>query len=112
MTLLIFLLFMAIALSIIAAKSVVIVKETERLVVFRLGQLVRVADPGRVILIPFLDKGVKVNIEGISKWRRLPKKELDAKAVEMASQINREGDALTSRIADRSGESSRRDEEG
>ena len=88
MTSLIFLLFIAIALAIITAKSIVIVKESERLVVFRLGQLLRVDDPGRRILIPFVDKGVKVSIESIPKWRRLPKKELDEKAVEMASQDN------------------------
>jgi regulator of protease activity HflC (stomatin/prohibitin superfamily) len=89
MTSLLFLLFIAIALAIIAAKSIVIVKETERLVVFRLGQLLRVDDPGQRILIPFVDIGVKVSIESIPKWRRLLKKELDEKAVEMASQDKR-----------------------
>ena len=88
MTPLIFLLFIAVALAIIAAKSIVVVKETERLVVFRLGKLLRVDGSGLALLIPYLDKAVKVNIESIPKWRRLSKKELEEKAVEMASQVN------------------------
>ena len=90
MTPLIFLLFIAVALVIIAAKSMAVVKETERLVVFRLGKLLRVDGSGLALLIPFVDKAVKVNIETIPKWRRLSKKELDEKVLEMASQVNPE----------------------
>ena len=85
---LLFLLFIAIALAVIAAKSMMMVKETERLVVFRLGKLLRVDGSGLALLIPFVDKAVKVNIENIPKWRRLSKNELEEKAVEMASQVN------------------------
>ena len=91
MTPLIFLLFIGVALAIIAAKSLVIVKDTERLVVFRLGQLLRVDGSGLAVLIPFVDQAVKVNIENIPKWRRLSEKELEEKVLEMASQVNPEG---------------------
>ena len=90
MTPLIFLLFIAVTLAIIAAKSLVIVKDTERLVVFRLGQLLRVDGSGLAVLIPFVDQAVKVNIENIPKWRMLSEKELGEKVVEMASQVNPE----------------------
>lgn len=88
MSALIFLLFIFIALAIIAAKSMVSVKSEEMLVVFRLGQLLRVHGygSGLVFLLPFLDKGVKVNVESIPGWRRLPKKVLEEKAVEIASR--------------------------
>jgi regulator of protease activity HflC (stomatin/prohibitin superfamily) len=90
MALLIFLLFIAIALAIIAAKSLVIVKDTERLVVFRPGKLLRVDGSGLALLIPYVDKAVKVNIESIPKWRRLSAKDLEERAVEVASQVNPE----------------------
>jgi regulator of protease activity HflC (stomatin/prohibitin superfamily) len=88
MTPLIFLLFITVALVIIAAKSMVIVKENERLVVFRLGQPLRVDGSGLALLIPYLDKAVKVNMDSIPKWRRLSEKELEERVLEMASQVN------------------------
>jgi regulator of protease activity HflC (stomatin/prohibitin superfamily) len=88
MTALLFLLFIAFALIVIAAKTMISVKENERLVVFRLGQLLRVDGAGRAIIIPFVDKGVKVNVESIAGWRRLSEKELEERSVQMALQDN------------------------
>ncbi len=42
--------------------SIKIVPEYQRLVVFRLGRAIKVAGPGLVFLIPFIDKGVVVDL--------------------------------------------------
>ena len=44
------------------ANAIRIVPEYQRLVVFRLGRLLGVKGPGLVILIPIVDKGVKVDL--------------------------------------------------
>jgi len=43
-------------------KSIRIVPESQRLVVFRLGRLLATKGPGLVILIPFVDKGIIVDL--------------------------------------------------
>ena len=54
------LLFLFIVISLISA--VRIVPEYQRLVVFRLGRLIRATGPGMVLLMPMIDKGVKVDL--------------------------------------------------
>jgi regulator of protease activity HflC (stomatin/prohibitin superfamily) len=44
------------------ANAIRIVPEYQRLVVFRLGRLLKVKGPGLVLLIPIVDKGVKVDL--------------------------------------------------
>ncbi|NIS83117.1 MAG: SPFH/Band 7/PHB domain protein [Anaerolineales bacterium] len=46
----------------ILASAIRIVQEFERLVVFRLGRCVGERGPGLVLLIPFIDRGVKVDL--------------------------------------------------
>ena len=77
-----FLVFIAVALAVVAAKSIAITKEGERLVVFRLGELFRVYPPGLALLIPFIDRGVKVRVDLIAKWETLPESELAQKLAE------------------------------
>jgi regulator of protease activity HflC (stomatin/prohibitin superfamily) len=43
-------------------QAIKIVPEYQRLVVFRLGKLLATKGPGLVILIPFIDKGIKVDL--------------------------------------------------
>lgn len=45
-----------------AALAIRIVKEYERLVVFRLGRALGARGPGLILLIPFVDKGVRVDL--------------------------------------------------
>ncbi len=71
-----FLLFIIAVLIVIAGKSIAITKEDERLVVFRLGKFFRVCPPGRSILIPYVDRAVKVRVDQIAGWRTLPESEL------------------------------------
>jgi len=49
------------ALLVILASMIRIVREYERLVVFRLGRCLGTKGPGLVLLIPFIDKAVKVD---------------------------------------------------
>jgi regulator of protease activity HflC (stomatin/prohibitin superfamily) len=63
---------------VILAASIKVVNEYERIAVFRLGHFVNIQGPGLVLLIPGVDKGVKVNVkEKIPGWQTLSQKELE-----------------------------------
>jgi regulator of protease activity HflC (stomatin/prohibitin superfamily) len=63
---------------VILAASLKVVKEYERMAVFRLGRFVNIVGPGLVLLIPGVDKGVKVNVkEKIPGWQTLSQKQLE-----------------------------------
>ncbi|MEM3099722.1 MAG: SPFH domain-containing protein [Nitrososphaerales archaeon] len=47
---------------ILLASAIRIVREYERMVVFRLGRLVGSKGPGLIILVPIIDKAVKVDL--------------------------------------------------
>jgi len=49
-------------LAILAPQAIRIVREYQRLMVFRLGRAIGAKGPGLVILIPFIDKGVMVDL--------------------------------------------------
>jgi regulator of protease activity HflC (stomatin/prohibitin superfamily) len=51
---------------IILANAIRIVREYERLVVFRLGRLVGVKGPGLVLLVPIVDRAVKVGMRTVT----------------------------------------------
>ncbi len=59
---LLFLILVLLILGYIIWSSIKIVPEYQRLVVFRLGRAIKVAGPGLVFLIPFIDKGVVVDL--------------------------------------------------
>lgn len=50
---------------IILANAIRILREYERGVIFRLGRLIRVKGPGLILLIPFIDKMVKVSLRTV-----------------------------------------------
>ena len=55
-----------------------VAKENERIVVFRLGRFIRVCGPGFFIMIPLVDKVIKVNLDTyIPGWQALPKGKLE-----------------------------------
>jgi regulator of protease activity HflC (stomatin/prohibitin superfamily) len=62
-SLFIFLLFL---LLVILANAIRVVREYERLVVFRLGRLAGERGPGLVILIPIIDRAVKVGLRTVT----------------------------------------------
>jgi regulator of protease activity HflC (stomatin/prohibitin superfamily) len=78
-----FYIFLLIALLVVAAKSFAVAKEDERLVVIRLGKLLGVYGPGLSIVVPFLDRVVRVK-EMIAGWRGLSESELQQRAAQIA----------------------------
>jgi regulator of protease activity HflC (stomatin/prohibitin superfamily) len=67
-------------LILILAKAIKIVREDERLAIFRLGRFFTIAGPGLVLVIPIVDKSLKVNLpENIPGWQGYSKDELDEK---------------------------------
>jgi regulator of protease activity HflC (stomatin/prohibitin superfamily) len=59
----IFLLFLVLAVVVaIIAPNIKIVPEYQRLVVLRLGRVIGAAGPGLVILVPFIDRGIVVDL--------------------------------------------------
>ncbi len=59
-------LFLLLAAFVVIANSVRIVREYERLVVFRLGRLVGERGPGLVLLIPVIETAVKVGLRTVT----------------------------------------------
>ena len=76
--------FGLVALAVIATKTIVVAKQDELLVVFRLEQLQAVYGPGVSIIIPFLDRIVRVNVDSIPGWDRMSEVELKQRAAEVA----------------------------
>jgi regulator of protease activity HflC (stomatin/prohibitin superfamily) len=62
-SLLFFLLFLGV---VVLANAIRVVREYERLVVFRLGRLVGERGPGLVLLIPLIDRAVKVGLRTVT----------------------------------------------
>jgi hypothetical protein len=63
------------------------VPEPERLVVFRLGKVNRLAGPGVVWLLPSIDRGWRVNLdEAVPEWRSLDAPELISRLIEYGGQ--------------------------
>jgi len=82
----IFLIFASFFLAVILAKTIRVTLDDERLVVFRLGQFLRVSPPGKTTVIPFIDRAVNVKVEEIAGWRTLRKEELQERLVQIARQ--------------------------
>jgi regulator of protease activity HflC (stomatin/prohibitin superfamily) len=61
-----FLMFLAFAVLVILVNSIKVVREYERLVVFRLGLLIGERGPGLVLLIPIIDRAVKVGLRTVT----------------------------------------------
>jgi regulator of protease activity HflC (stomatin/prohibitin superfamily) len=82
--LLLFYILLLAVLLVIAAKSFAVAKEGERLVIIRLGKLLGVVGPGRWLIVPFLDRVVRVRVEQIAGWRELSESELQRRAADVA----------------------------
>ena len=62
-----------------------VLKDDERVVMLRLGRVAGVAGPGRVFLLPIIDKAIRVNLgESVPGWRGMSKDELEKRIVETA----------------------------
>lgn len=72
-----------------AMKSIAVAQADERLVVLRLGQLLGVCGPGLNIVVPFLDRVIRVKVERVAGWRELSESELQRRAVEIALETGK-----------------------
>jgi regulator of protease activity HflC (stomatin/prohibitin superfamily) len=71
-----FILFLAIIITL----SLKILREDERLVIIRLGRFLKIAGPGIVMILPWIDRGIRVNLNtDLPGWQELPKVELNEK---------------------------------
>jgi len=61
-----FLLFVGFVVLLIVVNSIKVVREYERLVVFRLGLLVGERGPGLIILIPIIERAVKIGLRTVT----------------------------------------------
>ena len=70
------------------SSSIRILKENERIVVFRLGKFLSIKGPGLVLVVPVVDRVVRVNLsEKVPGWQGLSKMELDEK-IKSLSELN------------------------
>jgi len=83
-----FFIFLLFALLILGAKSFVKAKEDELLVVFRLGELLNVYGPGLSIVIPYLDRAIRVKVDTIAGWENLSESELKQRAAQSVIEIS------------------------
>ena len=59
-------------------KSVRIINENQRGVTFRLGRFQRIDGPGLIIIVPFVDRLLKVDLQSkIPQWQTLTKEQLE-----------------------------------
>jgi regulator of protease activity HflC (stomatin/prohibitin superfamily) len=75
-----FFFWVIILLAITIIISLKILREDERLVIIRFGRLFKIAGPGLVVIIPFIDRGIKINLsKDLPGWKGCSKLELDEK---------------------------------
>ncbi|NLE75803.1 MAG: slipin family protein, partial [Chloroflexi bacterium] len=68
---LVFLLFVLVVLGPILYLSIRVVREYQRLVIFRLGRCIGFKGPGLVFLIPFIDRATSVDLREV--YLEIPK---------------------------------------
>lgn len=78
-----YLVFLTLALLVIAKKTFSIIKSDERAVIFRLGKFHRVQSPGLLVIVPFFDKVVKVKAKQISGSDRMNEDQLLTRIAEI-----------------------------
>ena len=78
--------FLGITLLVIASRSFVMINSDERAVVFRLDKFLGVRSPGLVMIVPFLDKVVKVRTDQIAGSDRMSEEQLLERIIEIYAQ--------------------------
>jgi regulator of protease activity HflC (stomatin/prohibitin superfamily) len=73
--------------AVLAFKSFINVKEGEYVVVYRLGKLDRWSGPGAIIIVPFIDRVVRIPLHLIVNWQTMPQDEFEKKVVAMALRM-------------------------
>jgi regulator of protease activity HflC (stomatin/prohibitin superfamily) len=79
--------FLLLVFAVLAFKSFVTIKDGEYAAIFRLGKLLRVNGPGSTIIIPFIDRVVRVPVQHIVGWQTMPRDELEKKVADIALRM-------------------------
>jgi len=67
-------------LAIIIVISLKTLREDERLVIIRLGRFWKIAGPGIVVILPWIDRGIRVDLnKDVPGWQGLSKTDLEEK---------------------------------
>lgn len=75
-----FLYWVILLLAITIILSLKTLREDERLVIIRLGRFFKIAGPGIVVILPLVDRGIRVNLNrDLPGWQGLSKIELEEK---------------------------------
>jgi regulator of protease activity HflC (stomatin/prohibitin superfamily) len=75
-----FLYWVILLLAITIILSLKTLREDERLVIIRLGRFFKIAAPGIVMILPLIDRGIRVDLNrDLPGWTGLSKIELDEK---------------------------------
>ena len=82
--------FLTLLFLFLTIKSFVRSKENEYVAIFRHGKLSGVAPPGLNIIIPFLDKPVKISVDQIPNWQTMDEDELKERVGELAQRYIRQ----------------------
>jgi regulator of protease activity HflC (stomatin/prohibitin superfamily) len=73
-----FLYWVILLLAITIILSLKTLREDERLVIIRFGRFLKIAGPGIVVILPWIDRGIRVNLNrDLPGWQGLSKIELD-----------------------------------
>jgi len=69
---------LSIAAVFLVVRSVLFAREHERLAILRLGRFIGTRGPGLVMIIPFLDRVVRINLDqDVPNWRGLSAEQLE-----------------------------------
>jgi regulator of protease activity HflC (stomatin/prohibitin superfamily) len=82
-----FFMFLLVVFAVLAFKSFITIKDGEYVVVYRLGKLVRLNGPGAIIIIPFIDRVVKIPLHQIAGWQTMPEEELEKNVIKIALKM-------------------------
>jgi len=75
-----FLYWVILLLAVTIILSLKTLREDERLVIIRLGRFFKIAGPGIVVILPWVDRGIRVNLSrDLPGWQGLSKIELEEK---------------------------------
>jgi regulator of protease activity HflC (stomatin/prohibitin superfamily) len=75
-----FLYWVILLLAITMIMSLKTLREDERPVIIRLGRFLKITGPGIVVTLPFIDRGIRVNLSrDLPGWQGLSKIELEEK---------------------------------
>jgi regulator of protease activity HflC (stomatin/prohibitin superfamily) len=75
-----FLMIYIIFIVFLISSAIKIVRENERIAIFRLGHLYKIVGPGLVLSIPIVDKIIRINLDKtVPNWNVISKDDLNDK---------------------------------